>query len=241
MLVQERIIIFTGHFGSGKTELAVNYASRSAAEGRKTTLVDLDIVNPFFRSTEIRQQLEDRGVKVISPNFAATTVDIPSLPAEIYSVFSDYESRVAFDVGGDETGAGALGQYFPYFKREPYRMFYVINAKRPLSADKEDILEMLAAVQVASRLKVTDIVNNTNLSYETRVSDLVEGQAVVEEAAVAAGLPVTFVSGMRHLKDALPPELQRKFIPVDLYMKPPWQRDSYPAVEQNEPNGEYGQ
>ena len=223
---QERLNLFTGHFGSGKTEIAVNYAIRSAKAGRKTILVDLDIVNPFFRSTEVKGQLDAFGVRVISPNFASTTVDVPSLPAEVYSVFADKSARVIFDVGGDEVGARALGQYFPYFRAEPYRLFYVINIRRPLSANREDILEMLRDVERNSRLEVTDLINNTNLSYETTVYDIIEGQALVAQISQAVRKPVAYIAGARELLKELPEQLPEDtgcaLFPIERFMKPPW-------------------
>jgi hypothetical protein len=222
-LEQERLILLTGHFGSGKTEIAINYAIKSAKEGRKTALVDLDIVNPFFRSTEAKEQLESHGVRVLSPNFAGTTVDVPSLPAEIYSVFTTGQyDKVIFDVGGDEVGARALGMYFPYFTKEPFRMFYVINTKRPLSGSMEDILEMLHEVQLKSRLKVTDLINNTNLSYETEVCDIMEGQVLVKQVSEHVDIPVAYIAGVRELLKQLPSDAGCELFPIDIYMKPPW-------------------
>ena len=124
-----RLTVFTGHFGSGKTEIALNYSIRLARRGETVTIVDLDIVNPFFRSSEAKDVLNREGVRVLAPTFAGTTVDVPSLPSEIYAVFQDKRSRVVFDVGGDEKGAAVLGRYHPYFNSEPYDMFYVINTK----------------------------------------------------------------------------------------------------------------
>ncbi len=219
---KERLILFTGHFGSGKTELAVNYAIKSAHAGNKTILVDLDIVNPFFRSTEVKDILECHGVKVISPNFATTGVDVPSLPAEVYSVFADKSAKVIFDVGGDEVGAKALGVYYPYFIKEPYRMFYVINARRPFSSNMDDVLEMFHEVQQKSRLKVTDLINNTNLSYETEICDIMEGNEFITQISGRINIPVTYVSGVRELLNKLPDNLNSKLFPIDIYMKPPW-------------------
>ena len=218
----ERLILFTGHFGSGKTEIAINYAINSAKSGHKTILVDLDIVNPFFRSTEVKDQLEAQGVKLISPNFAATTVDVPSLPAELYSVFADKSAKLIFDVGGDEVGARALGQYFPHFQKESYRMYYVINTRRPMSATKEDILDMMQEIQVKSRLKVTDLVNNTNLSYETTIYDIIDGNDLVKEVSRSVNIPIAYTSGLKELLDQLPEDLEGELYPISIYMKPPW-------------------
>lgn len=218
----ERLVLFTGHFGSGKTEIAINYALQSIDSGQKTILVDLDIVNPFFRSSEARDQLEAHGVKVISPNFVTTGVDVPSLPAEIYSVFSDKSARVIFDVGGDEIGAKALGRYFPYFQKEAYRMYYVINTKRPLSSKKEDILFMMQEVQRTSRLQITHLINNTNLSYDTEICDIIDGHVLVSEISQSLGLPIAYIAGVKELLDKLPDDLDCSLFPIRIFMKPPW-------------------
>jgi len=221
----KRITIFTGHFGSGKTEIAVNHTLNLCKAGEKVSIVDLDIVNPFFRSSEVRDVLEREGARVISPVFAVTNVDIPSLPAEIYSVFQNREGKVVFDVGGDDTGAVALGRFTPYFRQEGYDMLYVINAKRPLSSTPEDIIEMLAAIESNSRLKVTGLINNTNLAKETSVQDILEGQAVVEEVARRLNLPIRMISGKKELLDRLPEEMRAAAFPIKRFMKPLWEEE----------------
>ena len=149
-----RISILTGNYGSGKTEIALEMARRLAAKGR-TALVDLDIVNPYFRSSTQRQALEALGVKVYAPNFAGTNLDLPSLPGEIIAVFEDPDVQVVFDVGGDATGAAALGRYHRYFEREGYELLYVVNACRPLSGTPEEIAGLLdiPAATVRTRLR----------------------------------------------------------------------------------------
>lgn len=219
---QERLILFTGHFGSGKTEISINYAIKAAESGDKVILVDLDIVNPFFRSTEVKDVLEAKGIKVLSPNFASTTVDVPSLPAEIYSVFADKSAKVIFDVGGDEVGARALGVYFPYFQKEAYRMFYVINTRRPLSGNQEDILDMMAQVQFKSRLKITDLINNSNLSYETAKSDIMEGNSLIRQISDMTDIPIAYTAGVKEVLETLPHNIGTSLFPIDIYMKPPW-------------------
>lgn len=221
MNLEERLILFAGHFGSGKTELAVNTALNLAEQGKNTILVDLDIVNPFFRSSEVKDLLSRSGVRVLAPTFAGTTSDVPALPADIYGVFST-SAQVIFDVGGDETGARALGRFTPYFAKEAYRMFYCINIRRPLSAEAGDILEMLALIEAKSRLSVTDLINNTNLSYETTVQDITDGQRITEEVSQASGLPIAYVSGLPEVAQDLPEGLRSKVYPIKRYMKSKW-------------------
>lgn len=225
MRENERIAIFTGHFGSGKTEMAVNYAIRLAREENKVILVDLDIVNPFFRSSEVKGILEKEGIKVFGPTFANTAIDIPSLPPDIISVFQNKECRVIFDVGGDEKGATALGTYYPYFIKEEYRMYYVINIRRPLSAVVNDITNMLRLIEEHSRLKVTDLVNNTNLSYLTEIYDIMEGQAVVEQVSKDLNIPVSYIAGIPGVLKDLPGPLKDRAFPLNIYMLPPWGKD----------------
>ena len=114
ILTEKQYLVLTGNYGSGKTELALNLAMQFART-YKTTLVDLDIVNPYFRSGEKAEEAEQAGIRMLMPTFAMTTVDIPALPAEIQSVFEVPSERTIFDVGGDDTGAAALGRYYPSF------------------------------------------------------------------------------------------------------------------------------
>lgn len=220
---KERIALFTGHFGSGKTELAVNYSLLQARKGNKTVIVDLDIVNPFFRSSELNGILNAQNVRLISPNFAGTTVDVPSLSSQINTVFQDKDYKVIFDVGGDDIGATALGRFYPYFSREAYSMFYVINVRRPMSGNKMDIINMLKAVEAHSRLKVTDLVNNTNLSYETQVHDIIEGNEIITQVSQELGIPVSCVAGIPRVLEGLPHSLKKKAFPLELFMRPPWE------------------
>ncbi|MGB4388933.1 MAG: hypothetical protein WBI89_06990 [Caldicoprobacterales bacterium] len=221
---EERLLVFTGHFGSGKTELAINYALRSLKQYKKVILVDLDIVNPFFRTGELKEELEGAGLKVLMPNFAASSVDVPSLPANMYSAFIDKSAKVIFDLGGDGDGARALGVFNQYFKREAYRMFYVVNTKRPLTSRPDQIIAMKESIEQTSRLRVTDIINNTNLSYETRACDIMEGQAIVEQVSRQTALPIAYISGEKSLLEELPEDIGVDLLPISLYIKPPWRQ-----------------
>ena len=217
--MNRRINIVTGHFGSGKTEFAINMALRFAEQGKKVTIVDIDIVNTYFRTEDAREKLESMGIRVISPQFANTNLDMPTVPTEVLSVFADKESTVVFDVGGDADGAFALGQYKRFFDAEPYAMYFVVNACRPLTADAEGACEYMREIEAASRLRVTDLVNCTNLAGDTRVEDVVKGQAICEEMSGITGVPVSYVCAEQSLIPMLTEELRSKAFGLDLYLK----------------------
>ena len=164
----KRLTLFAGHYGSGKTNIAVNYALKLAGEGKDVVIADLDIVNPYFRTKDSAAVLEKAGVKLISPQFANTNVDLPALPAEAYRLVQDRSIYGIMDIGGDDRGAYALGRYVPTLKEENnYRMIFVANAYRPLTRTPEDAMEVMREIEEACGLQFTDIINNSNLASET--------------------------------------------------------------------------
>ncbi|NMA94897.1 MAG: CpsD/CapB family tyrosine-protein kinase [Clostridiales bacterium] len=221
-----KIDIITGHFGSGKTEFAINYSMHTAKAGKKVLLIDLDIVNPYFKTAEVKDVLEAMGVEVIVPNFAGTGVDVPSLPSNIYRVFDDPSyDKVIFDVGGDDLGAMALGQYKTRIQNIPYDMFYVINTKRPLSSTQDQIIDMLHSIESSSRLKVSKLINNTNLSYETNVNDIMEGQRLIERISKKMDIPIGYIAGTEDVLSRLPVNMKDRAFELKLYMQPIWDQD----------------
>lgn len=217
--MEARINIFVGHFGSGKTEIALNYAMKQAQAGRKVTIVDCDIVNTYFRTLDAKEALEAQGISVIAPLFANSNLEMQMMPPDVLRVFEEKDTVVVFDVGGDKDGAVALGAYKKFFEREGYRMFFVINAKRPLTMTAEDALEYMIDIEKASRLTITDLINNTNLSSETEMSDILAGDTVVEEAAKRAKLPYTYVALQNDLCGGLPDRLKDKEFGLSLYLQ----------------------
>lgn len=203
----ERITIFTGHYGSGKTETAINYAIAMRQTFDRVYIVDLDIVNPYFRTIDAQEQLTALGIEVLASQFAGTNVDIPSLPPDILKVFSDPSAGVVFDVGGDEDGAIALGQYKRYFDEAGYAMYVVANCFRPMTRTAEDIAAMVQELQAASRLQATGLVNCSNLAGQTQAHHVLEGQSLVEQAAQLTGIPVAFTCALPNIAAQLPPEL----------------------------------
>ncbi len=203
----KRYCILIGNFGSGKTEISLNIAMDAAKRG-KSILVDLDIINPYFRSAERKKDLEEANVELLHPVFALTTVDVPSLPPDVYSVFAKPYDTVVFDVGGDPTGARALGQYKQNFdnllENETLEVLYVINPRRPFSADASMILDMLAKIEGRARLRVTGLINNGNLSTETTADDLRHAYDIVREVSIETGIEVKYTtSTQKPLKDFL--------------------------------------
>ncbi len=224
-LMEKRFLVLVGNYGSGKTELALNLALDGARKGN-TTLVDLDIVNPYFRSGEKAEMLREAGVRVLMPTFALSTVDIPALPAEIQSVFELPSDRVIFDVGGDDTGAAALGRYAPSFVRERgnTHVALVVNCMRVLTQTPEDVAELAQRIQARGRLQIDSIINNANLAQETTAEMLRAGDALVREAAALCGIQQIATSGTAELL-AQCPELPNP-LPMTRYMAPEWMEDA---------------
>lgn len=218
---EHRIKVIVGHYGSGKTEIALNLALRLHQSGAPCALVDLDIVNPFFRSAEREELLKAQGVELLCPSFALSAVDIPALPAEILSVFERPELEVVIDVGGDDAGATALGIYAAHFQRVGYDLYYAVNVFRPRSSTVREILDMMARVRDHARLTPTGLINNANLGGLTEPQHLLEGQRVLEEVSRASGLPVVATAGLPEVLAQLPQVHGEKF-PIDRLMKPEW-------------------
>ena len=215
----KRITLFAGHYGSGKTNIAVNYAMKIKAEGHSTVIADMDIVNPYFRTRDSKQELDEAGIRLISSEYASSNVDLPSLPQDLYNVIDDKSNYAVLDIGGDDRGAYALGRYAPGILEENnYEMFMVINKFRPLTKDVQSTLEVMDEIQTACGMKFTAIVNNSNLGEETTADDVLGSVKYAEAVAEAAGLPLEMttvnVTLYHELKDKIenlfPLTLQRK-------------------------------
>ena len=187
----KRLTLFAGHYGSGKTNIAVNYAFRLAGEGKTVCIADLDIVNPYFRTKDSASELEAMGIKLISPQYANTNVDLPALPAESYRLVQDKSIYGIMDIGGDDRGAYALGRYAGAIKAENnYRMAFVVNCYRPLTSTVEDTVEIMREIEGACGLRFTCIVNNSNLGAETTAEMFLESVDFAERLSSATGLDI---------------------------------------------------
>ena len=187
----KRLTLFAGHYGSGKTNIAVNYALHLAKEGKKVCIADLDIVNPYFRTKDSADDLAAAGIDLISPQYANSNVDLPALPAESYRLVQDKSCYGIMDIGGDDRGAYALGRFTPFIREEnDYRMVFVANCFRPLTRTPEDALEILREIEAACGLQFTCIVNNSNLGPETTLETVEGSLDFIEKLSALSGLPV---------------------------------------------------
>lgn len=209
----KRVTVFTGHYGSGKTSLAVNWALRLSESGRAVTVADLDIVNPYFRTTDRRRELEARGVKLIASPFANSNLDLPALPAELYAAVEDREGYAVLDVGGDDRGAVALGRYVPFIQAEgDYEMLFVVNFCRPLTRTAFDALGVLREVEAACGLTATALVNNSNLGRETTADTILSTLERMRELSGLANLPVKMTAAGRELAEQLNGSIENLFL-----------------------------
>ena len=214
----KRLTLFAGHYGSGKTNIAVNYALALAAEGKQVCIADLDIVNPYFRTADSADRLQKAGVELVSPQFANTNVDLPALPAEAYKLVQNRLRYGIMDIGGDDRGAYALGRYVPFIKEEnDYRMVFVANCCRPLTQTADEALEVMGEIEAACGLRFTDIVNNSNLGPATDAQVIADSRDFIQALCEKSGLPLFFTAVRADLvpqvalNNVFPLHLQEKY------------------------------
>ena len=219
----KRLTLFAGHYGSGKTNIAVNYAMRLREEGKKVCIADLDIVNPYFRTKDSEEELTAKGIELICSRYANSNVDLPAIPAESYRLVQDKSVFGVIDIGGDDRGAYALGRFAEAIKAEgDYRMAFVLNCHRPLTSTVEDTVEIMREIEAACGILFTCIVNNSNLGTETTKECILDSVAFAEAVGRATGLPVwlhtaekNVAEGIRELP-ILPLTLQKKYFDLPL-------------------------
>lgn len=187
----KRLTLFAGHYGSGKTNIAVNYALHLAKEGKKVCIADLDIVNPYFRTKDSERELREAGIRLVSPRFANSNVDLPALPAESYTLVQDKSTFGIMDIGGDDRGAYALGRFADAIKAEnDYRMAFVVNCHRPLTSTVDDTVEIMKEIEAASGIKFNCIVNNSNLGPETTPKTVLDSLDFIKHLSEKTQLPL---------------------------------------------------
>ena len=208
-----RITIISGHYGSGKTNIAVSLAYDLKRIREKVAIADIDIVNPYFRTKDNEQQLENAGIRLICSEYANSNVDIPALPQDMYAVTDDKELHSILDVGGDERGALALGRISPAIREEnDYQMLYVVNKFRPLTKDADSAIEVMREIEAACGLKFTAIINNSTLGAETMADDVISSLNYAAEISQKTNLPVLFTSVNRSVAEQLNGEIDNLYV-----------------------------
>ena len=214
----KRLTLFAGHYGSGKTNIAVNYAMLLADEGNKVYIADLDIVNPYFRTKDSEKELAEKGITLICSQYANTNVDVPAIPAESYRIIRDKSCHGVIDIGGDDRGAYALGRFADAINEEgDYRMAFVLNRFRPLTSTVEGAIEIMREIEAACKIRFNCIVNNSNVGSETTRETVLSSLEFANEVSRASGLPIWLHTAERSVAEeldgleVLPLSLQKKY------------------------------
>lgn len=216
-----RLKAVVGHYGSGKSEIALAMALGARAAGYKAAVVDMDIVNPFFRSAEQGDLLREHGVRLIAPPYALTGVDLPVLSAEVLSVFEEPEQFSVLDVGGDDAGAAALGRFKPQLDRHKTDLYYVVNCFRPYSRTPEQVIDMLRRIARRARIQPTGLINNANLGLDTEPRHLAEGDALLKTVSAETGLPIVCACALPRVLDGMP-DIDTPVFPIERRLMPQW-------------------
>ncbi|MBQ6874481.1 MAG: hypothetical protein IJO24_09350 [Clostridia bacterium] len=207
----KRLSLFAGHYGSGKTNIAINYALDLKKSVNEVYIADMDIVNPYFRTKDSEKELNEAGVKLISLKYANTNVDLPSLPQEIYGLVQRRDCHAVMDIGGDDRGAYALGRYAPYILEENnYDMFFVANFFRPLTRTAEEAYEVMREIENACGIPFTGIINNSNVGRETTAEDVESTFGIADDLSRLSSLPVVMTTVTEEVASGL--ECENKFI-----------------------------
>ncbi len=220
----KKIYIITGHFGSGKTELSINFALELRKIYQLVAISDLDVINPYFRSRYSIKEFEENDIDVIAPKGKLATADLPIVSGEIYRAIHHPDYKLVIDVGGDKDGATALGQFAPQISQYSYEMYFVVNVMRPYASTVEGIVDIVRKIENVSRLKITSLVNTSNLGRETMPENVMDGLEITLEASKALGIPIAFSA----VWEKILPDLREKLkltevLPIKRHTKLPWE------------------
>ena len=216
----KRLTLLCGHYGSGKTNVAVNLAIHLKKQYNNLVVADLDIVNPYFRTKDSLDDFKKHGIELICSEYANTNVDIPALPADMYRLTTDKTLTAVIDVGGDDRGAYALGRLVPEIKAEDnYEMLMVINGYRPLTPDAATTIEVMREIETACNLKFTGLVNNSNVGELTTAEYVLNSMDYASEVSKQSGLPIVMTTVKAELYDELKDKIDN-LLPMTLQAKP---------------------
>ncbi|MFH1531919.1 MAG: cobalamin biosynthesis protein CbiA [Pseudomonadota bacterium] len=225
LLGQERATVIVGHFGSGKSEVAVHLALAAREDGRGVTLMDLDLVNPYFRSREAMELLEARGIRVVVPGGNLRDADLPILVPQVRAHLAAATAYGVLDVGGDDVGARVLGSLSDVLGSEGHRVLMVLNAKRPFSDTVAGCRRVQGEIEAAARLRISGFVSNAHMMEETDLAVLQEGLDLARAVASEAGLPLEFITAPRTLAAEIAAEVDLPVLAIDRRLLPPWLKE----------------
>ncbi len=219
------VVIFIGNYGSGKTEVSVNFALHQIEKNMPVRIVDLDIVNPYFRSREVRETMKEYGIEVIVPQDQFLQADLPVVVPQMKGAIQNENGCSILDVGGDDVGATVLGSFKQAISQAHVDLLQVVNVKRPFTETVEGALRISAEIEQAAKQNVTGIVGNSHLMGDTDVATIREGYEYAQEVAAAKGVPLAFITCEKRLLPELDPgEFACPVLPIERLLLPPWQR-----------------
>ena len=229
--MDNRLIIVIGAYGSGKSEYSVNLAKKIKDSGNDVSLVDLDVVNPYFRSREVREKFKNDGIDVIAPEGSYSHADLPMLSPRIMGEVQNESRVVILDVGGDPAGCRTLARYIQNIKKRGYEMHYVVNTKRPSTKDKSGIIEMFNMLQDTSKLRITEMICNTNLMEYTTSEIVEEGIKIIDDAAKELNVKFDKYLVLENYMDNVPDNiLGKKRLVLSYFLNKPWEMPVFKGI-----------
>ncbi|MGD9605302.1 MAG: ATP-binding protein [Bacilli bacterium] len=214
----KRITFIAGHYGSGKSEFSLNLAIQK----KVSMLVDLDIVNPYFRSRELETLLNEYHVKMISSTLDnALGSDLPFISSKAFQPFANPQQTAIFDLGGDGVGAKLMRQFTDFVNKDEADLLFCINVYREETDDALKIIKMINQIEGSSGFKVTGLINNSNFLRETTIDDVLNGQAIIEQVAIKTHLPIVY-TGLYEKIDYHQSSLSGEIILLKLYLRKSW-------------------
>jgi len=219
----KRIRIIVGHYGSGKSEIAMNYATKLRKEtNEKIALSDLDVVNVYFRTREQKDFLESINIHTIYSSIDAPALDLPAVSAEVMTPINDKSYNYIMDIGGDKVGARVIARFKNMIKEDEYDMFFVINANREQTQTVENIITHIDEIQKTSGLKITGLISNTHMIRFTTIEDIIKGYKLTKEVSDISNMPIKYITCIENLLDEIPSEINESILPINLYMRDKW-------------------